>query len=1182
MNAKCDIGAPADPTLTDGVPPSQAPTRPPASLVHGIDTAPAAASATAVVKTGKPLTTESIDKVRNERDRLRSLVSQLREKKAPAVSAAGAPSHVMRKLDEARSHNQALASQLEEALADVIRRRTEIRRLQLALKELRGEKKTLRHDGLIAARDLRHVTQRLERRDRDLDKLRKSLKRTRETLTATRGLARDRLNDVKQLRVKHKAAMAALAERYREQLREARRQALRATRQVGALEAKLAAALAARAATRDEARATLAEARRQRNQHEIELNRRDRLLQSAELRGQRLTAQIETLHVQARRAADRLAAAQAGTARVSTRLDTSLKDIGRLRATVKQTRAERDTARAALAEARASARSSGNDLLPQLIARGTSMVDACVRHVRTQLAERARVDARAFAHALMDDEVTVEIGTLCSGIYAHADGFQPLARHLFAKVRPAWVSRHAPAEWIDSLLAGDLDAGRAAFADWLAALPAAPDATQATQLACIAQRLVAQRQLDLAMTAVTRLEPLLDLLDDEQRMRSRWLVEQLARWQAARLDAQRHPAGTCDGKIRFGIIDYKMLDYDKASSNIGDHVQTLASLSNVVRFKNVKFTSQEPGLAEWVDNLRTRLNPDYVIDGPEKEVELVLVDRDFSHSRHYAEPVWMIGFGWYMHPNFRDYFDFPFAPNLRPIFVSFHVNNRAFLTPEAIDYLKANGPIGCRDWTTVYLLREHGIEAFFSGCMTTTVGKVFPRRTTTSERQHVALVDYRPQPGEFEGKEVSKFTQAGTDVRHNSFCRNMDDAVKLLEGYQSYEVIATSRLHCYLPTTALGMDVVFKPRSMSDIRFEGLVELGEHGFARIRDGIEAKLARVLEAAFSGASEAEVRKVWRDACAPDLAFADEYCKRDIDLGLASFDPAALAAQLREGALHGGRAARADDIQVAFAVDHNLGEELPVVLESALANASAPLHVHVMTRGLDRGYWERLIAEFGDRASLSFYNFDVVDYGDQLRMLVHTTVSTMDRLMLPDLLPEIGKVIYLDVDILVLGDLAELWAVELGNAPIAGKSSTFASWRYGYNMAYRAAGTLSHRKAWQLRRAMHAKGPLVFQAFNAGVVVLNLARMRADDFARHYVPLIERYGMNDQDALNVYARGERVHLGIEWNAVPSQDVTDDARILHYAGPVKPWNELSITRGREFNDYKARYLARTGRKA
>ena len=39
----------------------------------------------------------------------------------------------------------------------------------------------------------------------------------------------------------------------------------------------------------------------------------------------------------------------------------------------------------------------------------------------------------------------------------------------------------------------------------------------------------------------------------------------------------------------------------------------------------------------------------------------------------------------------------------------------------ALAYLRRHGPVGCRDWNTVFLLLSAGVDAFFTGCMTTTV-----------------------------------------------------------------------------------------------------------------------------------------------------------------------------------------------------------------------------------------------------------------------------------------------------------------------------------------------------------------------------------------------------------------------------------------------------------------------------
>ena len=86
------------------------------------------------------------------------------------------------------------------------------------------------------------------------------------------------------------------------------------------------------------------------------------------------------------------------------------------------------------------------------------------------------------------------------------------------------------------------------------------------------------------------------------------------------------------------------------------------------------------------------------------DLEVQTIHRDASMYETVPEGTWVLCFGWYMHALFSMRHGFPLHRNLRPIFISFHCNKRELLTPEAIEYLKRYGPVGCRDWTTVYLL----------------------------------------------------------------------------------------------------------------------------------------------------------------------------------------------------------------------------------------------------------------------------------------------------------------------------------------------------------------------------------------------------------------------------------------------------------------------------------------------
>ena len=71
------------------------------------------------------------------------------------------------------------------------------------------------------------------------------------------------------------------------------------------------------------------------------------------------------------------------------------------------------------------------------------------------------------------------------------------------------------------------------------------------------------------------------------------------------------------------------------------------------------------------------------------------------------------------------------------------------------------------------------------------------------------------------------------------------------------------------------------------------------------------------------------------------------------------------------------------------------------------------------------------------------------------------------------------------------------------------------------------------------------------------MLDLERMRDDDFCRRFLPYASEFGMHDQYVLNCYVGSRRVALAPEWNSRPSQERVAEPRIVHWAGGQKPWD-------------------------
>jgi len=256
-----------------------------------------------------------------------------------------------------------------------------------------------------------------------------------------------------------------------------------------------------------------------------------------------------------------------------------------------------------------------------------------------------------------------------------------------------------------------------------------------------------------------------------------------------------------------------------------------------------------------------------------------------------------------------------------------------------------------------------------------------------------------------------------------------------------------------------------------------------------------------------------------------------------------------------------------INIVAACDPGFAQHLAVMLLSlAETNARHEVSIFVLWNGPPSE--EMNLREVLADAPFEYSLIDLSDdaFAD-LTGGVNFTVTTYARLLIGDHLPrEIGRVLYLDGDILVRGDLEQLWVTDLQGHTAAAVTDLP---RYAFN------GTLG----------LPPDAPY----FNAGVLLIDLARWRrlevgerALAFARQHP---DRLRWCDQCALNLILHDDWIQLDRVWNFQSMDlahvvnghvrfDAVDPsrlaaARIVHFNGRSKPWHYL--------NDHplKAEYL-------
>lgn len=164
----------------------------------------------------------------------------------------------------------------------------------------------------------------------------------------------------------------------------------------------------------------------------------------------------------------------------------------------------------------------------------------------------------------------------------------------------------------------------------------------------------------------------------------------------------------------------------------------------------------------------------------------------------------------------------------------------------------------------------------------------------------------------------------------------------------------------------------------------------------------------------------------------------------------------------------------------------------------------------------------------------------------------------RIRLPELLPDVDRVLYIDVDTLITANLRELWSTDLRGSPLG------AITQYLY-------------PAMMPRIEAELRLPDVASYFNSGVLLFDLDCWRAqglkDQIAEYAQTHRHQLVWPDQDALNGVLHARRYRLHPRWNAMtgiwelplrqlpyPRDQVRQarrDPAIVHFIGPFKPWH-------------------------
>ena len=257
-----------------------------------------------------------------------------------------------------------------------------------------------------------------------------------------------------------------------------------------------------------------------------------------------------------------------------------------------------------------------------------------------------------------------------------------------------------------------------------------------------------------------------------------------------------------------------------------------------------------------------------------------------------------------------------------------------------------------------------------------------------------------------------------------------------------------------------------------------------------------------------------------------------------------------------------------IPIFFAIDNGYVPFLAVALESLIENSSKKYYysIKVLYTNISEENKKKINKYKRENVNIEFVdlNYYIEKVKDKLYTRDYYTKTTYFRLFIPNLYPQYNKAIYLDSDIVVLGDISELYNQEIENNLVAAApDDVIQSTKVFQEYAEKVVGVADYRNY-----------------FNAGILLMNLDEFRKFKFQEKFLYLLETIKFTvaqDQDYLNRLSKGKVKIIDKAWDKMPiANDNFDEnnLKIIHYNLAYKPWHYDNI----KYKEYFWKYAKET----
>lgn len=266
---------------------------------------------------------------------------------------------------------------------------------------------------------------------------------------------------------------------------------------------------------------------------------------------------------------------------------------------------------------------------------------------------------------------------------------------------------------------------------------------------------------------------------------------------------------------------------------------------------------------------------------------------------------------------------------------------------------------------------------------------------------------------------------------------------------------------------------------------------------------------------------------------------------------------------------------DAVPVVLAANNRFAPYLSIMIQSMVEHASSDRKYDFIVLHSDITDQNQNIinkAYIKDNISIRFINVD--DYFDKDKYFVnqHLSIETYYRLIIPEIMPDYHKILYLDCDMVVLEDVAKLYDLELNGNVIGAVKDV--------DIAGQTKVNANNLKKY-IPQKLGLEDP--FQYFQCGTLIIDLDELKKLTSSEELMKIATSYSYrcHDQDVLNKVCKGKITYLDQKWNVLMNwenfytgtsrmdfikmaprelfyeyQEARKTPYIVHYAGYQKPW--------------------------